>query len=77
VLAWFSERKFDAKPALRDDILRFYCDLAVSVRHKKGQGPLASRASHTGQLKLMIPVPPLAASAREMTAKSKFRCVHN
>jgi hypothetical protein len=64
LLAQLAVRKFDlTTPALRADILLFYSDLSAPIETKKDtvqwQGALVS----LDQLKLVIPVPALAAAA--------------
>jgi hypothetical protein len=64
LLAKLSERKFDiTTPALRDDILHFYSDLTAPIETKRDAAQWQNVLASLDQLKLMTPLPALAASA--------------
>src|ERR1700680_569986 len=63
LLARMSARKFDlTTPELRDDILHFYSDLSAPIETKKDAAHWQSVLTSLAQLKLMTPLPTLAAS---------------
>jgi uncharacterized protein (DUF433 family) len=63
LLAQVTQRKFDlTTPELRDDILHFYSDLSVAIDTKKDATQWQSVLTSLDQLKLVTPVPTLAAS---------------
>ena len=64
LLTQLTGRKFDlTTPELRDDILHFYSDLAAPIKTKKDTAHWQSVLTSLDQLKLMNPIPTLAASA--------------
>ena len=64
LLARMSARKFDlTTPELRDNILHFYSDLSAPIETKKDTAHWQSVLTSLDQLKLMTPLPTLAASA--------------
>ena len=63
LLDQLAKRKFDlTSPELRDNILSFYSDLSVPLETKKDSVRWQSVLSSLGQLKLITPIPILAAS---------------
>ncbi len=63
LLGQLAERKFDrTTPELRDDILHFYSDLSAPIETKKNDVRWQSVLTSLDQLKLMDPLPTLAAS---------------
>jgi uncharacterized protein (DUF433 family) len=63
LLGQLTTRKFDlTTPELRDDILHFYSDLSAPIETKKYTTHWQSVLTSLDQLKLMTPVPTLAAS---------------
>jgi hypothetical protein len=61
-----SQRKFDkTSPDLQANILLFYSDLSVPIETKKNPGDWQSVLSQLDQLKLVTPVPVVAASAAQ------------
>jgi hypothetical protein len=63
LLAQLTQRKFDlTTPELRDDILHFYSDLSMAIDTKKDATQWQSVLTSLDQLKLVTPVPTLAAS---------------
>jgi hypothetical protein len=64
LLGQVTERKFDLTSAeLRDNILSFYSDLSAAIDTKKDDDDWQKVLSSLEQLKLMTPVPTLAARA--------------
>ncbi len=64
LLGQLTKRKFDlTSPELRDNILMFYSDLSLPLETKKNPAEWESLLSSLDQLKLMTPLPTLAASA--------------
>jgi hypothetical protein len=64
LLGQLADRKFDLTTAeLRDDILHFYSDLSAPIETKKDTAHWQSVLASLDQLKLMTPLPTLAASA--------------
>jgi hypothetical protein len=64
LLAKLSERKFDRTTAdLRDDILRFYSDLSISIETKKDNVRWQGVLTELDQLKSMTPDPALAVTS--------------
>jgi hypothetical protein len=64
LLGQLAARKFDlTTPELRDDILHFYSDLSAPIETKKDAAHWQGELTSLDQLKLMTPVPALAASA--------------
>jgi hypothetical protein len=62
LLGQLAERKFDlTSPDLRDNILNFYADLSLPLETKKDSARWQSVLSSLDQLKLVIPMPILAA----------------
>jgi hypothetical protein len=63
LLGQLADRKFDlTSPNLRDDILHFYSDLSAPIETKKDDVHWQSVLAALDQLKLITPVPILAAS---------------
>jgi hypothetical protein len=63
LLARLAKQKFDlTTTGLRDDILRFYSDLSVSIETKKDKVGWQSVLTALDQLKSVTPVRALAAS---------------
>jgi hypothetical protein len=63
LLGQLAERKFDlTSPDLRDNLLNFYADLTLPLETKKDTVRWQSVLSSLDQLKLVIPMPILAAS---------------
>jgi hypothetical protein len=63
LLGQLADRKFDlTSPDLRDNILNFYADLSLPLETKKDSARWQSVLSSLDQLKLVIPMPILAAS---------------
>ncbi len=61
LLGQLADKKFDAtSPALRDNILNFYSDLAAPIETKKNNKRWQSTLSSLDQLKLATPLPPVA-----------------
>jgi hypothetical protein len=66
LLGQLSQRKFDkTSPDLQANILLFYSDLSVPIETKKNPGDWQSVLSQLDQLKLVTPVPVVAASAAQ------------
>jgi zinc dependent phospholipase C len=64
LLGQVAERKFDlTSPELRDNILSFYSDLSAPIETKKDDDDWQKVLSSLDQLKLMTPLPTLAATA--------------
>jgi hypothetical protein len=64
LLGQLTARKFDlTTPELRDNILHFYSDLSAPIDTKKDAAQWQSVLTSLDQLKLVTPVPTLAASA--------------
>jgi hypothetical protein len=63
LLSRLAERKFElTSPDLRDNILKFYSDLSVSIETKKDNARWQSVLSSLDQLKLVTPAPIVAAN---------------
>jgi hypothetical protein len=63
LLGQLAERKFDlTSPDLRDNILDFYSDLSLPLETKKDSTRWQSLLTALNQLKLVTPVPILAAN---------------
>jgi hypothetical protein len=63
LLGRLAERKFElTSPDLRDNILKFYSDLSVSIETKKDNARWQSVLSSLDQLKLVTPAPIVAAN---------------
>jgi hypothetical protein len=64
LLGQVAERKFDlTSPELRDNILSFYSDLSAPIETKKDDDDWQKVLSSLNRLKLMTPLPTLAATA--------------
>jgi hypothetical protein len=62
LLGQLTQRKFDlTTPELRDDILHFYSDLSAPIDTKKDAADWQNVLTSLDQLKLVTPVPTLAA----------------
>src|ERR1700674_3409174 len=63
LLGQLTDRKFDRTTTdLRDDILRFYSDLSAAIETKKDKDRWQSVLTSLDQLKLVTPVPAVAAA---------------
>jgi Zinc dependent phospholipase C len=67
LLSRLAERKFElTSPDLRDNILKFYSDLSVSIETKKDNARWQSVLSSLDQLKLVTPAPIVAANPAKL-----------